>query len=180
MLQLQADLCHHPAQGAGQGQHEQGDQRHQHHAPQDDARGDGHGEPVDDDGGQDHDDGIHQAHQVHAQQAGGHDDPHGNGQGQQQVVVLGQIQAGIGVEHAAEGPQQDGQQAHDDEIQPRHIRRRQRRAQGYRQEGEHAPQQAYHQQEEQHDIGDGAAAGAGFVFLGVVEVAAEDLQQLLF
>ena len=66
VLQLQADLCHYPAQCAGQRQHEQGNDDQQHHAAQNTARRDRDGAPIDNDGRQDHDGGIHQAHEIDA------------------------------------------------------------------------------------------------------------------
>ena len=68
VLQLQADLGHHPAQRAGQRQHEQGNDDQQYHAAQNTARRDRDGAPIDNDGRQDHDGGIHQAHEIDAQQ----------------------------------------------------------------------------------------------------------------
>ena len=154
VFQLQADLCHHPAQRTGQRQHQQRDHQRQDQPAGHGPRRSRDGEPVNDHGGQDHHAGIHQAHEINAQQPGRHDGPHRDGHGKQQVVVPGQIQAGIGVEHAAEGPQQDRHQPHQREIQPVHTRRRQRAANAFGHESEHTADDAQHQNGKEQDIGE--------------------------
>ena len=82
VLQLQADLGHHPAQQAGDGHDEQGDQQQEQNARQQVQRGGGHRGPIDDDGRQHHHTGVHEAHEVHPQQPGGDEGIHRNGEGE--------------------------------------------------------------------------------------------------
>ena len=180
VLQLQADLRHHPAQHTGEDEDDDGEEQHKEQGADDDGRGQGRGEPVDDDGREDDHGGVHQTHQVDPQQPGDHDGAHRDGHGQEQVVVLGQIQPGVGVEHAAEGPQQDGQQTHDAEVHPAHVHRHESAADGVGQQGEHPAHDAHHEEDEKGDEEDGGGFGAGFILLGVVEIAAEYLANLLF
>ena len=180
IFQLLADLGHQPAQHTGQRQYEHGQQEYQQHAADHGGGRCRRGHPVDDDRRQHHHAAVHQAHQVHAQQAGCHQGVDGDGHAQQQVVVLGQIQPGVGVEHAAEGAQQRGQQGHQREVQPVQTRGGQRRTQSRGQDREHAAQDHHHQHREQHDVGGHCRLGAGLVGLGVIEIVAEDLRQLLF
>ena len=82
VFQLQADLCHHPAQQAGEHQNQHGNGRQQKNTAQYTAQAEFAANPIDEDGGQHHNAGIHEAHQVDAQQPGGDDAACGNGQGQ--------------------------------------------------------------------------------------------------
>ena len=180
VLQLQADLGHHPAQQAGDGHDEQGDQQQEQNARQQVQRGGGHRRPIDDDGRQHHHTRVHEAHEVHPQQPGGDEGIHRNGEGEHLVIVLGQVEAGIGGEHAAEGTQQDGHKAHDGEIEPAHAGLGHAPAHGKGQGGEHTADDAYHQKDEEDDVAHGGRLGASPVLLGVVDVGTEDLRQLLF
>ena len=178
--ELLADFCRHPAQGAGEHQHRQGDQQGQHQSAQNGGRRDPHGDPIDDHRRKDHHGGVHQAHQIHPGQPGRHQAGHRNRHGQQQVVILGQVQPRVGVEYAAEGSQQHGDQAHQRKIEPAQARRRQRPAELHRQQGENAAQDARHQQDEQPDIQGRGQPGASLVLLGVVKIGPKNLKQLLF
>ena len=104
-----ADLCHHPAQHAGQLQNEHRHQQRQHHTANHSARTGRYGK-IHHHGGHHHHGAEHQTHQIHARQPRHKDIPHRDRQGQQQVIVLGLVQAGIGVEYAAEHPHKDGDQ----------------------------------------------------------------------
>ena len=144
IFQLQADFCHDPAEQTRQHQHEQGDQHRQKDGA--DQRGDGkrRDNQINDDRGDDDDTGVHQPHQVNAQQPRGDDIAHGNRHGQQLVVVLGEVQTGIGVEHAAEGAEKHRQQRKQREIQPAEVKRDQRVAHHQCEEGEDTAQYTDH------------------------------------
>ena len=109
MADLGADLRHHPAQHTGQLQNEHRHQQRQHHTADDRARTGRHGK-IHHHGRHHHHGAEHQTHQIHARQPRHKDIPHRDRQGQQQVIVLGLVQAGIGVEYAAEHPHKDGDQ----------------------------------------------------------------------
>ena len=179
MLQ-QADLRDHPPQRAGQRHDKNGDQRSQQHAAQHVCqRRTGH-RPVDDHRRKDHDSGIQQSHQVNAQQPGGQQHGDRNGHGQQQVVILRQIQAGIGIEHAAEHAEEHRQKSHQRKIQPAHARLCHGRTHFDRKQRENAAQNNYHQHREHSDIRNGRRLGTGFVLFRVVIIGAENFHQLLF
>ena len=76
---------------------------------------------------------------VHPQQPGGDEGIHRNGEGEHLVIVLGQVEAGIGGEHAAEGTQQDGHKAHDGKSKTSSCRPGHAPAHGEGQKGEHPP-----------------------------------------
>ena len=128
VFQPSADQCHHPAQNAGQRQHEhrqhKWDQQRENNAPWVERCV----QEKDDDGG-DHDNQlIHQAHGIHAKQS-----YHQNFAGryrhsQQQVVVLCQIEGGICIKHASEDTQCHRKQTHNGKIQPAQVHCCQRRA----------------------------------------------------
>ena len=180
MLQLQADAGHHPPQRAGQRQHHKGEQHHHQNAACHNGGGKRHRDPIDDQCRHKNYRGIQKAHQIHAQQSCRHDGTDRDGQTQQLIVILGQIEAGIGIEHAAEGTQQDCQQAHQGKIEPVHSRRRQRAAQRGGQQREQAAQNAHHQHDEKHQIGGGGSSGTGLILLRIVKIAAEYFRKLLF
>ena len=179
-LELAVDLGHHPAQQTGEHQHQQGDGQNQRDAAKHSGGGQHTDGPVDDDAGQQDHAGEHQTHQVYTQQPGGQNGTHGDRQRQQQVVVLGLVQAGERVEHAAKHAHQHTDQGKEGEVQPIQTGLVQGSAQTYGEQREHTADNAHHQQHIQHDQTDGACLGPGFVLFRVVEVAAEDLGQLFF
>jgi len=137
-------------------------------------------DPVHDHGRHGGDAAVHQPQQIHAQQARGHHIAHRDRHRQQQVVVLGQVQARIRAEHAPERAEQHRDQPHDEIVQPAHARRRHRRADADGQQREHPAEEAHHQQCIQRDVGDRRTPGAHFVLFRVVEIVAEDLRHLFF
>ena len=102
VLQLLTDFSDDPSQGAGQGQHENGQKEQLDHAAYYHRNRDAYHHPVHDDGREQHNGGIHQTHEIHAHQPGRHNGAHGNRQRQQQVIILGHVEGGIGIENAAE------------------------------------------------------------------------------
>lgn len=81
VFELQADLRDDPAERAREREHKQGDERDEQHAAGDGCRAGRDHDPVDDDRREDDNAGIHQAHEVDAEQAeamivarGGHGD----------------------------------------------------------------------------------------------------------
>ena len=112
------------------------------------------GAPIDNDGRQDHDAGVHQAHEVDPEQARSHQRPHRNGEREQQVVVLCGIQPRVGVEHAAERAEKDRHQAHDRKVEPAHPCLRERRTKCNAHHREHSADDDDHHKGEKHDISD--------------------------
>ena len=142
-------------------------------------RRDGHEYPVQDDG-REHDRRlIQQAHGVHADQTGGQQLRRRDGHGQQQLVVLGAVEAGIGVEHAAEYAQEQGDQAHQGEIQPVQAQGQQGHGQTEGHDAEYQAQKQ-HDEHEQDEHADDPAAAAGLAGLPVLEIGLEQLPELLF
>ena len=180
ILQLDADLCHHPAQQTGENEDEEGHDEEQKDPADHLGRCRPGHRPADDQGGEQDHGRVQGPHEIYVHQPGGDDGTHGNGQGEELVVVLGQIQPGISVEHTAEGAEDDGDPAHQQVIEPPHARLGQPAAETEGEGGEHAAQDADHDDAEEEEPGDHRSLGAHPVFLRIVEVALEYLRQLLF
>ena len=180
MPQLKAELRDDPAKRTGKHQHKYGDQNRQQHATKDRHDGGRRYDPVDDDCGNDDHCGVHQPHEVDGQQPRGHQCAYRDGHGEQQIVVPGKIQAGKRVEHAAERTEKHCKQPHQRKVEPAHAKPRQRAAERNGQECENTAEHTDHQQRKHRDITDDRAAGALFVLLCIIEVAAVYLHQLLF
>ena len=103
---------------------------------------------------------------------------HRHGHGEQQIIILGQVQPGIGIEHAAKRAQEDCQQpqsAQNTASPSPHAAIG--CAEGQRQKGKYPAQNAHHNHHEQRRCtATVASLGAGLVFLGIIEVAAENLR----
>ena len=180
IFQLEADFGDQPAERAGQHHYEYRDHQQRDDRADDGGDCDRRYDPVDYHRRNEYDRRVHQAHEVHAHKTRTHDYLHGDRHRQQEVVILGDVQAGIGVENAAERAEEYGHQPHEREVQPVHADRSHCIAQCKRQKRENAAQHSHHYQHEKHYKQCSRERGALLILLRIVEVAPEYLHELLF
>ena len=180
VLQPEAHLRHDPPEQTRQQQHEHRHEEDEQNAA-DDVRDRGaRDDPPDDNGGHRDAGGIHEAHEIDAQQPREDERARRDRKAQKKIIVLREIEARIRVEHAAEDAEEDREERHDRKMQPAHARRREGRGEGEAERREHAAEHDDHEHDEEQRKADDPRLGAALIRLLIDEPAAEDLAQLLF